>query len=142
MPALLVTATQPRTRPSDHVPVPTDVVDVMLWRMAFDVAVEHQRGPAGDCTNLRCAGQRGPCEPAIHAQRTLHAARQPATPPHRPQPDHVTPPRAPAVVGRATVPSRNTGRFTGWFNRTTTATPGRWGTSHLPQRIPGAALAA
>lgn len=144
MPSKLATAAGTRIRPSVDAPVPDDVTDVMLWRLAFDVTVEHQRDRNGDCTNLRCAGQRGPCQPAVHAQHALQAARRPATPaPPRPDP---TPPivaghtplpdphRTPAV-GRAQVVQPNTGRFTGWFTQTATAAASQW-RMHLPAAFP------
>ena len=64
---MIATAAAARSRPAGDAPVPDDVTDVMLWRLAFDVAVEHQPDPNGDCTNLRCAGQHGGCEPATQA---------------------------------------------------------------------------
>lgn len=150
MPSML--ATTVHTRPSADVAVPADVTDVLLWRLAFDVAVEHQRGPGGNCTNLRCAGQHGPCDAAVQAERALQAARRPATTAQRaaaPQPTSRTssPPVMVAVqhperaVGRAAVTPPNTGRFTSWFTQTATEAASRWHT-HLPRRIPGAALAA
>jgi hypothetical protein len=148
-----VLATTARTRPSTDVAVPHDVTDVMLWRLAFDVAVEHQRGPDGSCTNLRCAGQHGPCEPAVQAQRALQAAREPTTPaPQAATPNGAGPATAPPtvrtdqrpdrIVGRTTVIQPNAGRFTGWFTHTATPAANRWLNHHLPRRIPGVALVA
>jgi hypothetical protein len=151
MPSMLATAAGARTRPSADAPVPVDVTDVMLWRLAFDVAVEHQQDRNGYCTNLRCAGQRGPCQPAVHAQQALQAARRPATP-APPQPDPAPPivaghtpltnPRRTTAVGRAPVVQPNAGRFTGWFTHTPATAVGRWRVNNLPQRTPFAALAA
>ncbi|MFB9443048.1 hypothetical protein Dvina_51505 [Dactylosporangium vinaceum] len=140
-----------RIRPSANVAVPDDVTDVLLWQLAFDVAVEHQRGPDGDCANLRCAGQRGPCDAAVQAQRALRAARRP-TAAHRPalpqttqataSPPTVVPnPHPGRAIGQAAVPPPNAGRFTGWFTQTATAAVNRWRTQ-LPRRVPGEALAA
>jgi hypothetical protein len=144
-----VLATTARTRPSTDVAVPHDVTDVMLWRLAFDVAVEHQRGPDGSCTNLRCAGQHGPCKPAMQAQGALRAARRPATP--APQPPAAPPnpaahapvadPHQTPAVGRATVIHADTRRFTGWFANTAAAAD-QWRVSDPPRRTLPAALAA
>lgn len=158
MPTMLSTAAQTRTHPSADVPVPADVIDVLLWRTAFDVAAEHQRGPTGDCTNLRCTGQRGTCTPATQAQQALRLARQPPAPKPRlsastplvarPAPTHAQAPvqatarglpPAPTVTGRATVGRPNTGRFTGWFASAVGAVNGRR-SYQLPRREPGAAL--
>jgi hypothetical protein len=153
MPSMLATATATatRTRPSSDAPVPDDVTDVMLWRLAFDVTVAHQPDPNGNCTNLRCAGQRGRCEPATHAQHALRAARRLTA--LTPAPPNPTPPivatdapvtdphRAPAI-GRAPVIHPNTGPFTGWFTHTPAAAAERWRAYDLPQRIPGAVQAA
>ncbi|MET7399615.1 hypothetical protein ABZS66_39640 [Dactylosporangium sp. NPDC005572] len=156
MPTMLATVTavtsEARSRPSTDVPVPHDVTDVLLWRLAFDVAVEHQRNPVGDCTNLRCAGQRGACGPALQAQWALQMARRPATPapprmvaaPPGAAPVTVTPTRGHAhpTVGRAAVSRPSNGRFTGWFT-STTAVVNQWRPHHqLPNRTSGAALAA
>lgn len=147
MTTMLDLATQQRTHPSADVTVPEDVVDVLLWRLAFDVAVEHQPGPDGDCTNLRCTGQRGPCDAAIQAQHALRAARRPATSAPQATRPTVCPPVMAAsqhpdrAVGRAAVTHPNTGRFTGWFTQTATAAANRW-REHLPRRVPGAVLTA
>ncbi|WP_327007618.1 hypothetical protein OHA72_10305 [Dactylosporangium sp. NBC_01737] len=158
MTSMLSTATQERTHPSADVPVPADVIDVLLWRLAFDVAAEHQRGPTGDCTNLRCTGVRGVCAPAVHAQRALRMARRPLAPVRSPAVASSLPvartaataaselvaahdPRpAPTVVGRAAVGRPNTGRFTDWFTSAVGAVHGRR-PNQLPRRRPGAALA-
>lgn len=146
-------ATTTLTRPPADVSVPADVTDVMLWRLAFNVAVEHQRGPDGDCTNLRCAGQRGPCDAAVQAQRALQAARHPtATAPRATAPQPTLPTVSPPTmvvaaqnpdraVGRAAVTPSNAGQFTGWFTQNATVAASRWPT-RLPQRVPGSALAA
>lgn len=147
MPAMLTTAAHARPRPSADVAVPADVTDIMLWRLAFDVGVEHQRGPTGNCSNLRCAGSAGPCEPSVQARHAMRAARRPTTPLAAPaQPANIYLPSAnrsnAAAVGRAAVARPNTGRFTSWFTRPAgTAVYQRRG-SRLPNRIPGAALAA
>lgn len=151
MPSMLATAAGARTRPSADAPVPDDVTDVMLWRLAFDVAVEHQRDRNGDCTSLRCTGQRGLCEPAVHAQHALQVARRPANPaPPRPDPTPpivaghtpITNPHRTPAVGRARAVQPNAGRFTGWFTRTPAAAVDRWRANDLPQRIPFAAQVA
>ncbi|GAA3449668.1 hypothetical protein GCM10018962_15010 [Dactylosporangium matsuzakiense] len=145
-------ATPARPRPSADVTVPDDVTDLMLWRLAFDVAVEHQRGPDGHCTNLRCTGQDGPCDAAIQAARALRAARRPATstpPKPIPRTTRTTTPRPTTAfhqhhgpaIGRANVTTPNAGRFTGWFTHTATAAANRRRTQ-LPRRVPGAAQAA
>ncbi|MFC5007207.1 hypothetical protein ACFPIJ_56550 [Dactylosporangium cerinum] len=142
---MLTTAMRTHQRPSADAPVPDDVVDVMLWRLAFDVAVEHQRDSTGNCTNLRCAGQFGACEPMRHAQHALAAARRPpalrtgTTPPVAAPPAAVHRPAA-LAVGRAVV-ARSNSRFTGWFTHTAAATVNRWRDHRLPKRTPGAAIA-
>ncbi|MEV6932100.1 hypothetical protein AB0M46_47485 [Dactylosporangium sp. NPDC051485] len=157
MTSMLSTATQERTHPSADVTVPADVIDVLLWRLAFDVAAEHQRNPAGDCTNLRCTGVRGVCAPAVQAQRALRMARRPLAPVRSPAassppvartaptaalaPVAAHDPRpAPTVVGRAAVGRPNPGRFTDWFTSAVGAVHGRR-PNQLPRRRPGAALA-
>jgi hypothetical protein len=150
MPSTIAAAA--RTRPSADAPVPNDVTDVMLWRLAFDVAVEHRRGPDGNCTTWRCVDQRGPCDAAIGAQQALHAARRtPTTPPQTaslratqrtvPPPVTATTHHHDRVVGRAAVTTPPTARFTGWFTQTATAAASG-SREHLPRRIPGAASAA
>ena len=147
---MLTLATAHRAHPSADLPVPDDVVDVLLWRTAFDVAAEHQRGPTGDCTNLRCASEHGTCTPARQALHALRMARR--TPAPAPQPTtstpHATPPSPappwplPPIAGRATVTVArpNTTRFTGWFTSTARAV-NTLRLYHLPRRQPGAALA-
>ncbi|MGI5180153.1 hypothetical protein ACQEVZ_27890 [Dactylosporangium sp. CA-152071] len=145
---MLTLATTHRTHPSADVPVPADVVDVLLWRTAFDVAAEHQRGPTGDCTNLRCASEHGTCTPARQALHALHVARRAPAPAPQPTTNtpHTTPPSPgpsrpqPQIVGRATVARPNTTRFTGWFTSTARAV-NTLRLYHLPRRQPGAALA-
>ncbi|GAA1503585.1 hypothetical protein GCM10009827_015840 [Dactylosporangium maewongense] len=145
---MLTLATAHRTHPSADVTVPDDVVDVLLWRTAFDVAAEHQRGPTGDCTNLRCASEHGTCTPArqaLHALRIARRAPAPTPQPTRNTP-HTTPPSPgpsrpqPPIAGRATVARPNTTRFTGWFTSTARAVS-TLRLYHLPRRQPGAALA-
>jgi hypothetical protein len=145
------TISSARYRPSTDMPVPADVADVLLWRLAVDVMIEHQPGSDGHCDNLRCADEQGPCTAAVHAKRALRVARRhtaPATS-HQPVPAQATATRPiPAgsrpdtVVGRATVRRGNAGRFTDWFTSASSAVT-RWSADHhLPHRIPGAALAA
>ncbi|GAA0902961.1 hypothetical protein [Virgisporangium aurantiacum] len=147
-------ATAARPRPSADATVPHDVTDVMLWRLAFDVAVEHQRGPKGCCTNLRCAGQRGPCDAAVQAEQAEQASqaarRRATTAPRAAVPQAKPPAGSPPVmgathhrdraIGRAAVTPPNAGRFTGWL--TQTASDGQPVATHLPRRNPGTALAA
>ena len=58
-----------RSRPSDTANIPTAVVDVLLWRAAYDVAAAHQPRPDRRCANLQCAQQPpGPCPPARAAR--------------------------------------------------------------------------
>lgn len=145
---MLTLATTHRTHPSADLPVPDDVVDVLLWRTAFDVAAEHQRGPTGDCTNLRCASEHGTCTPArqaLHALRMARRAPDPALQPTTSMPEVAPPSPAasrplPPIVGRATVARPNTTRFTGWFTTTARAV-NTLRLYHLPHRQPGAALA-
>ncbi|MFG2043939.1 hypothetical protein [Dactylosporangium sp. NPDC048998] len=61
------TISSDRYRPSADMPVPDDVVDTLLWRLAADVMIEHQPGPDGHCANLRCADEQGPCTAAVQA---------------------------------------------------------------------------
>lgn len=76
-----------RSHLCDHLPVPADIHDVLLWRLAVDVASAHRPGPDGRCTNLLCAGQSYPCPPASNAQAAAHAARRPSRqPPRLPMP--------------------------------------------------------
>ncbi|MEV0133668.1 hypothetical protein AB0H83_35050 [Dactylosporangium sp. NPDC050688] len=131
-------------------PIPPDVVDVLLWRLAADVMIEHQPGPDGHCANLRCADEQGPCAAAIQARHALRAARRrtaaaAATPGPQP-PNHAAArrtserPQSGAAVGRAPVRTPNTGRFTGWFTNTANAIT-RWRPEQrLPQRTPGLAI--
>lgn len=147
------TISSARYRPSTDMPVPDDVADVLLWRLAVDVMIEHQPGSDGHCANLRCADEQGPCAAAVQAQRALRVARRHAAPApatsHPPVPDQATAARPvpvgyrpTAVVGRATVRRGNPGRFTDWFTSASSAVT-RWRADHhLPRRIPGAALAA
>ncbi len=90
-----------RTRPSGRRRPPADVVDVLLWQLAIDVAAAHRLDHDGNCTNLACAGLRGRCSASRHAERALQLARR--------RPDH-SHHRAPAdrsqtepAIGRAVV---------------------------------------
>lgn len=85
----------PSPHPSARPPVPDTVGDLLLWRLAVDVAAAHQPGPDRRCTSPLCTDQPSyPCPPATAAQRaTLAAHRQP-----------------PIARGRATVPAAGTGR--------------------------------
>lgn len=112
-----------RPRPSNAATPPSHVGDILLWRLAVDVAAAHQRDAAGDCVNLACATQRGTCAAARLAQHALRAASRPADRQPRPLPVPALPSRmaAPSVVGRAAVTAGR--RFTGWFTSTRTAGP-------------------
>jgi hypothetical protein len=118
------------TSPGPH--VPDDVTDILLWRLAVDVAANHQPDRFGRCANLRCTAQAYPCQPAQDAARALCASR------------NTTPPRPPAR-GRARVaaarPASN--EVSDWFqpNATPGASPAaqRW---PLPRRQPMNALRA
>jgi hypothetical protein len=77
--------------PSDR-STPDDVVDVLLWRLAVDVAANHQPDRFGRCANLRCTGQAYPCQSAQDAARALRASRNATLPP-------------PPVRGRASIPT-------------------------------------
>lgn len=88
----------PRPHPSARPPVPADVDDILLWRLALDVATAHRPGHDGRCTSLLCAAEPTyPCPPAAAAQRAAHAALRP-TPTARGR-AAVPPPSA--VTGRA-----------------------------------------
>lgn len=54
----------PRERLSALAALPHDVIDPLLWRLAFDVAAAHQPNERGNCRNLQCLGQRGMCAAA------------------------------------------------------------------------------
>lgn len=68
-----------RSRPSAHLPVPPEVHDVLLWRLAIDVAWAHRPGHNGRCASLLCANQHSyPCPPRTAAHQAARAAnRQP-----------------------------------------------------------------
>ena len=74
------------------------VTDPLLWRLALDVAAAHQPDPNGNCHNLQCRHQHGPCQALRAATRALHAACRPATTP-TPVPARRIVGRAPAVTG-------------------------------------------
>lgn len=109
-------------------PPPDDVVDILLWRLATDVAANHQPHLAGRCGHPRCVGEAYPCPPARDAERALRTARRPA----------------PAVRGQAAVPRPAPRPVWGWFH------PSRRQVGHqvagqtwtLPRRQPAAALRA
>ncbi|SCF21804.1 hypothetical protein [Micromonospora mirobrigensis] len=62
------------SRPSQSRPLPAGVTDPLLWRLAEDVAAAHQPDENGNCRNLLCAGQRGPCGPLVNADRARRLA--------------------------------------------------------------------
>lgn len=130
-----------RTRPSGRRRPPADVVDVLLWQLAVDVAAVHRLDHDGNCTNLACAGLRGRCSASRHAERALQLARRrPDHPHHRVPADRS---QTEPAIGRAVVTTARS-RFTGWFSTTkgtASARPLRPG-GLLARRVPGAALAA
>jgi hypothetical protein len=85
-----------RSHLCDHLPIPPDIHDVLLWRLAVEVASAHRPGSHGRCTSPLCAGQPYPCRPARNAQAAAHTARRPPPPPPRQTTPH--------AVGRAAVP--------------------------------------
>lgn len=101
----------PRVRPSDQTVVPTDVTDILLWRLAVDVAAAHQPDDHGRCRNLQCDTIDGSCSPFTYANQALYLARRPA------RAHSVTAPAMPVVArGRAAVAAgRGPG---GWFRAT------------------------
>jgi hypothetical protein len=106
---------QTRIRPSDHAAVPADVTDLLLWRLAVDVAAAHQPGEDGRCGNLLCATETGQCAALQAAQRAMHVARAFASSAQKPRP------MASSTItarGRAPVPvTPHPAEFTGWFVR-------------------------
>jgi hypothetical protein len=54
---------------------PAEVTDLLLWRLALDVADAHAPVEDGSCSHLLCAGQDWPCEPWQQAQRALSLAQ-------------------------------------------------------------------
>ena len=134
-------ADRPRHRLSEQATPPRDVTDVLLWRLALDVAAAHQPDEHGNCRDLRCAGQRGTCQAARLARRAMSVARTPVRPAPAPRAGREI------AVGRAAAPEPTRtrgGGFVGWFTTTTTKVRNRWTApaTLLPRRIPGAALAA
>ncbi|MGN9811996.1 hypothetical protein ACTMSW_21890 [Micromonospora sp. BQ11] len=101
-----------RERLSAVAVLPDDVIDPLLWRLAFDVVAAHQPDERGDCRNLQCASQRGMCSAARNARRAMTLARR----------------HSPAVVqtgpapyrGRAASKAHAPARFRGWFASTGT----------------------
>ncbi|MGC4806802.1 hypothetical protein [Micromonospora sp. DT233] len=75
----------PQHRSSHDAAVPSDVTDLLLWRLAYDVAAAHQPDESGRCPNLLCNHQPAPCEALTNAERAMAlasggtdaAARQP-----------------------------------------------------------------
>lgn len=67
----------------DTDPVPDDVTDVLLWRLATTVASDHHPDPvntagtSASCVHPTCAGAPWPCPPHRHAQQALAVARRP-----------------------------------------------------------------
>lgn len=95
----------PRERLSALAALPDDVIDSLLWRLAFDVAAAHQPNERGDCRNLQCVGQRGMCAAARAARRAMALARSSRTTAARTRP----------ARGRATVAGFSQPGFAGWF---------------------------
>ncbi len=120
----------PRTRPSGRRRPPADVVDVLLWQLAVDVAAAHRPDRDGNCTNLACAGRRGRCDASWYAERALHLARRQPDGPHPSAPADRA--RMEPAVGRAVVTTTRS-RFTGWFSTKQ---------QRQARRMPGAALVA
>lgn len=90
-------------RPSDRTAAPDDVTDPLLWRLAVDVADAHQPDEAGRCGNPLCAGQTGPCDALVNAERAIAVARG------------VTPaPRSAALDTDAPAPADTTSEQVGW----------------------------
>ncbi|SCL26087.1 hypothetical protein GA0070616_3236 [Micromonospora nigra] len=126
-----------RIRPSHRALLPSDVTDLLLWRLAVDVLTAHQPGPGDRCANLQCADQTGPCRAARQAQQAMRAARAPR-PAHLPQPA-LSRERAPQR------PVRDPGGFVGWFTAGLAATATHLRSripQRLPRRVPGATLTA
>ena len=111
---------------------PEDVTDVLLWKLANDVAANHQPDPhrPDRCANLRCAHETYPCTPVRDARRARQAATRPRW----------------LARGRAGVPApvaAVTQAFTGWFRPTRTVPAAPTHTTapaRLPRRQPTAAL--
>ncbi|MFI7075250.1 MULTISPECIES: hypothetical protein [Micromonospora] len=95
----------PRERLGALAVLPDDVIDPLLWRLAFDVASAHQPGERGDCRNLQCFGQRGMCAAARAARRAMTLARA----------SRVIAPRPLPARGRAAVTGSPWRSFGGWF---------------------------
>ena len=55
---------------------PADVTNVMLWRLAANVARHHQPDHTGRCAHPICRGAAWPCPPHHLAVRGDHAARR------------------------------------------------------------------
>ncbi|AYF30778.1 hypothetical protein CSH63_25720 [Micromonospora tulbaghiae] len=95
----------PRERLSVLAALPDDVIDPLLWRLAFDVVAAHQPNERGNCRNLQCVGQRGMCAAARAARRAMALARSSSPTASRTQP----------ARGRATVVKPSQRDFAGWF---------------------------
>ena len=134
-------ASHPRHHLSERVIPPADVTDILLWRLALDVAAAHQPDEHGNCRNLRCVGEHGICQVARLARQAMDTARAPARPASTPSVRHEIEPGR-AVASQPVKP--RSGGFIGWFTATTTRVRNRWSApvAMLPRRIPGAALAA
>jgi hypothetical protein len=70
-----------------HDQAPRQVTDVLLWRLAHQVAAAHQSDPArpGRCGNLGCHGAAWPCPArrlATHAERASLTRPPPRIPRH------------------------------------------------------------
>jgi hypothetical protein len=129
-----------RPRPSDRAIPPADVTDILLWRLAVDVATAHQPGDDGRCRNLQCTHHTGPCPAFTHARQALRTARTP-----QPAPPVPAPPQLPAPArGQATVPTAHRTGFTGWFTASARAATRHLNAAltALPRRRPGATLTA
>ncbi|MEU5726486.1 MULTISPECIES: hypothetical protein [unclassified Micromonospora] len=64
-----------RVRPSHDAVLPDDVIDTLLWRVAYDVAAAHQPDATGACASPLCVDQGVPCAPLVYARRAMLVAR-------------------------------------------------------------------
>lgn len=97
-----------RERPGRFAAVPDDTTDPLLWRLAIDVLAAHQPAQDGNCRNLQCAENTGPCTAATAARRAIQLAQSPAHPSDHRQ----LPVRRQA---RPKPPARSGEHFIGWF---------------------------